>query len=211
VSAARLVLWRHGRTGHNSTNRFQGQLDTQLDDVGRAQAEGAARVLAELAPAAIVSSDLARAHDTAQALARRTGLDVDTDPGLREVHVGAWQGLTHEEIVARWPEQFAEWRAGKDIRIEGGGELRSAVAERTVAAVHRHVDATPDGGLLVVTSHGAALRSGMVLLLGLPASAMRAFAAFRNAHWAVLERRSSGWVLVEYNLGPPSAIEGVEG
>ncbi|WP_345714310.1 histidine phosphatase family protein, partial [Kineococcus glutinatus] len=87
---------------------------------------------------------------------------------------------------------------------------RSEAGARAAAAVERHAAAAPAGGPLVVASHGTALKGAMLQLLGLPLTAWTAFAGFSNAHWAVLERRSSGWTLVEYNVGPPAAPEGAE-
>ncbi|MGB3014153.1 MAG: histidine phosphatase family protein, partial [Candidatus Nanopelagicales bacterium] len=88
----RLVLWRHGRTAWNLEHRFQGQTDVALDEVGVRQARAAAGLLMALRPQLIVSSDLSRARDTAQALADRTSLTVQTDPRLRETNGGRWEG-----------------------------------------------------------------------------------------------------------------------
>lgn len=210
MSASRIVLWRHGRTEYNHTERFQGQLDIDLDDVGRGQATAAAAVLAERDPDAIVSSDLRRTSDTAQALADLTGLAVRTDPALREIYAGAWQGLSRAEIVAGWADDFAAWRRGEDVMV-GGGERRSDVARRAAASIRQHAAELGDEGQLVVVAHGGSLRGALTVLLDLPPEAYASFAAFRNAHWAVLDRVGSGWVLSEYNVGPTGAAEGLEG
>ena len=209
MTAVRVVLWRHGQTGHNAANRFQGQLDVALDDVGRAQAARAAGMLVRLGPTRIVSSDLSRAAETAAALSQLTGLEVETDPELRELHAGAWQGLLQEEIEDRWPAEFAAWRRGDDVPI-GGGERRSDLAVRVSAAVERHTEQTEDGGVLVVTAHGGALRAGMLRLLGLPIETWGRFVGLANTHWALLDRRASGWSVLEYNVGPHGAHIGVE-
>jgi len=198
--STRVVLWRHGRTASNAEGRFQGQLDVDLDDVGRAQAAEAAAVLAELAPTRIVSSDLLRAAHTAAALAERTGLVVETDPALRELHAGAWQGLLHAEIRAGWPEMFEAWRGGQDVAI-GGGERRSEVGARVADAVRASAAATPDGGPLVVVSHGGAVQAGVLELLGLPIGSWSRLGGLGNCRWAVLEERADGWSLVGYDLG----------
>ncbi|WP_432506719.1 histidine phosphatase family protein [Kineococcus arenarius] len=210
MSAATVVLWRHGRTPFNAENRFQGQLDVPLDEVGRAQAAASAAHLAGAGATALVASDLTRATDTARALSALTGVEVQLDPALREVDAGCWQGLLHTEITASWPQEYAAWRRGDDVRA-GGGERRSEMAARTARAVERHADAVPDGGTLVVASHGAALKGALLQLLGLDLTAWGALAGFRNARWAVLARARHGWVLGEYNAGPPAAGEGVEG
>lgn len=210
MSAARVVLWRHGQTGHNAADRFQGQLDVPLDDVGRRQAHRAAEMLRGLAPTRIVSSDLSRAADTAAALAALTGLVVETDAALRELFAGQWQGLTRAEIESRWPQEFAAWRGGDDVPV-GGGERRSEAGRRAAAAIGRHAAATPDGGVLVVTGHGGALRGAMLHLLALPLAAWSAFGGLANTHWALLVPRGTGWSLAEYNVGPHGAHVGSEG
>jgi glucosyl-3-phosphoglycerate phosphatase len=204
VTADRLVLWRHGRTSYNHDNRWQGQLDVPLDDVGHAQAKAGAVAIAasfDGGPVRVVSSDLARAADTAAAL----GLPVSLDEGLREVFAGTWQGLLRDEIVARWPDELAAWRRGDDVR-PGGGESRSEVAERSAAAMRRAAEDLA-GGTLVVVGHGAALRSGMTLLLGLPSSGWTTFDVLGNARWADLRRRRSGWALRAYNAAAPGRAD----
>ena len=204
MSADRLILWRHGRTSYNHDNRWQGQLDVPLDDVGRAQAEESAAALAATfgdGPVAVASSDLSRASETAAVL----GLPVKLDTGLREVYAGEWQGLLRDEIVAKWPDELAAWRRGDDVR-PGGGESRSEVAERAAASVRRF-DAGMAGGTLVVVGHGAALRGAVTLLLGLPSSAWSTFDVLGNARWADLRRRRSGWALRAYNAAPPGRAD----
>ena len=193
-----LVVWRHGRTEWNDTGRFQGHLDPPLDEVGRLQAKTAASALAALAPAAIVSSDLARARDTAACLGMATGLEVAYDTRLRELDVGAWGGLTRVEVAERFPETYAAWLRGEDVRREGG-ETVAELATRVVDAVEeRLADVT---GPLVVVTHGAAARALVVGLLRLPPAATAAFAVLDNARWARLAGRPGGWRLTAYNVG----------
>ena len=204
MTADRLMLWRHGRTASNAGGRFQGQCDVPLDDLGQVQVKDAAEQLAaEIlgTPCRIVSSDLNRAHDTALALAVRLQLPVVADPALREVSVGDWEGLLREEVMARDPEGFAAWRSGADVR-PGGGELRSEAAERTERAIRAHAS-EQDGGVLVVASHGAALRGAILRLVGIERWSPRLLAPLRNAHWAQLDRcDDDSWILSAYNVGP---------
>jgi probable phosphoglycerate mutase len=198
-----VLLWRHGRTGANADGRFQGQQDVPLDDVGLIQAKAAAATIAERLDGGacrIVTSDLSRAVVTARALSERTGEPFETDPDLREVYAGAWEGLLRAEIMAGYPEEFAAWQAGDDIRV-GGGERRTEAGARAARAVTRHADAM-DGGTLVAVSHGAALRCGLVELIGGPAESWHRFEGLRNAHWATITRRRDAWVLSDYNVGP---------
>lgn len=204
--AADLLIWRHGRTEWNDTGRFQGHIDVSMDAVGHAQAATAAEALAVLEPTAIVSSDLARARDTAAYLGTLTGLPVDVDERLREIDVGEWGGLTRPEIEARFPETNAAWLRGEDVRREGG-ETLAEVTARATAALSDALATSGDGPLVVVT-HGGVSRALVLALLALPVSAASAFAALGNARWAALVRRGSGWRLTAYNVGrEPAATE----
>lgn len=194
------MLWRHGRTEWNSKGRFQGQVDIALDEVGVEQAERAARMLATLAPDAIVSSDLARARDTADALARLTGKPVTLDVGLREFYAGGWEGLTVAEIKEAYSEQYLAWRRGEPVR-RGGGELEIEVAERVAAAIERAVEKLPDGGTLVAVSHGGASRVSIGRLLGLPPQLWISIGPLANCCWSVLGEVTRGWRLLEHNAG----------
>jgi broad specificity phosphatase PhoE len=199
MSGRRVVLWRHGRTTWNAESRFQGTTDVPLDAVGVAQAERAARDLATLEPDLIVASDLERAHVTAETLGGMTGLDVVTDPALRETYAGTWQGLVRAEILAADGETFRRWLDGEDVR-PGGGETRGEVADRVTSAVLRHLDGVPPGGLLVVASHGGALRCCIGTLLGLPLEHWAALGGLVNCAWSVLEELPGGrWRLLEHN------------
>ena len=133
MTAARLVLWRHGRTAWNVDSRFQGQADVPLDALGRQQARLTAPVLAAFGPTALYASDLSRTYETAQALAALTGLEIVTDKRLREIHVGSWEGLTGARGGRGRPELSARLRAGEDVRRSPTGESPSEVAERMAA------------------------------------------------------------------------------
>ena len=115
----RLVLWRHGRTAWNELGRVQGQTDIPLDDLGREQAREAAARLASLNPCWIVSSDLSRATETADALAAITGLEVQLDPRLREMTFGIREGLTHAEAFEQHPEEMRRFAEDPSLVLPG--------------------------------------------------------------------------------------------
>ncbi|MBW8484057.1 histidine phosphatase family protein [Actinomadura parmotrematis] len=191
----RLVLWRHGQTTWNVEHRFQGKTDIPLDETGVRQAARAAALLASLRPTALLASPLQRAADTAQALAALTGLRVTHDPALIERDGGQWEGLTNREIRERYPAEHAAW-------TPPGGETSDQVAKRVGEALDRALDDLPPTGLLVVASHGAALRLGMCHLLGLPGDVWERLGGLANCNWSVLgEMRDGGWRLVEHNAG----------
>jgi glucosyl-3-phosphoglycerate phosphatase len=206
----RIVLWRHGRTEWNATGRFQGQTDISLDEVGREQADGAARRLASLQPELLVSSDLHRARDTMAALSALTGLGIDLDVRLRETFAGDWQGLTGAEIAARYPEEYKSWRGGDPLLRVGGGETRQEVAERMASAVRDVAARLSDDGLAVLTTHGGAARLGIAALIGMPLERFTNIGGLSNTSWSMLRDTDQGWVLVEHNAGTlptPVAIE----
>ncbi|MFI5757125.1 histidine phosphatase family protein [Streptomyces sp. NPDC051569] len=196
----RVVLWRHGQTAWNLERRFQGTTDIELTPTGVAQAHRAARLLASLKPDAIVASDLRRAAATATELAEVTGLDIAYDSGLRETFAGAWQGLTHEEIVERYAEQYVAWKRGEPVR-RGGGELETEVADRAAPVVLHHADKLPDNGTLVVVSHGGTIRTTIGRLLGLEAHHWEGLGGLSNCCWSVLGEGARGWRLMEHNAG----------
>jgi broad specificity phosphatase PhoE len=156
----RLVVVRHGRTAWNAAGRYQGHADPPLDSVGVEQATRLAPQLAALDPQLIVTSDLRRAVATAVPLARATGLVPEVDARLREVHLGAWEGLTRPEAAIRFPDEMAAWEAGVDV-ARGGGETRAHAGRRCGEAIMDRLAATEPGSVVVVVSHGLVLRCAL--------------------------------------------------
>lgn len=196
----RLIIWRHGQSEWNHAGRFQGQIDTPLSELGRQQAAVAAGRLVTVQPHALVSSDLARAADTAAALAAVTGLPVTTDPRLRERFFGQWQGLMATDIAKRWPGEYARYRAGEPspgCDIEHLDELT-----KRVTAALRDVADRFAGSTVVVSAHGAAARAGTAGMLGWPPQVAATLGALDNCHWVDLRLDAvRGWRLHAHNVG----------
>jgi broad specificity phosphatase PhoE len=189
---SRLVLVRHGRTAWNLDGRAQGHTDVGLDEVGRAQALAVAPALARLAPTALWSSDLARARETAAAIAEATGLPVRTDPRLREFDVGERAGLTVPEFAERYPEAYASWKAGHITGSVPGAETSQQVIDRVVPALQEIWAATGRGETTVVVAHGACLKVSLLAFLGWPAEVADSIRGLDNCGWAVLEADPHG-------------------
>src|ERR671921_1502977 len=106
METTRVLLVRHGESRGNAERRFGGHTPTPLSELGHRQAEAAARALASENVTAIYSSDLLRAVQTAEPLARATGLEVEETEAFRERSVGLMEGLTFEEAAAAHPEEY---------------------------------------------------------------------------------------------------------
>lgn len=199
--ARRIVVLRHGETTHNAAGIWQGQLDTPLSDVGQAQARAVGPVLAALRPALVVTSDLVRARHTGESVATAAGVPIVLDPRFREIHAGAWQGLTNAEVSQRFPEQQAAVLRGEDVRRGGDGESMADVVERVGAAFTEHLGTLAAGECLVVSTHGAAGRAGVAWLLGLDQRlAWRALGGLGNCCWGELVEGRQGWRLQTWNV-----------
>ena len=193
----RLCLVRHGETAWNAERRIQGQLDVPLSAIGRAQARAVAAALQGRAIAAIYSSDLVRALDTARAAAARLGLPLRRRPGLRERHYGALQALTYAEFADHYPEAHARLRAREeDFVLPGGGESLRAFAARVHACLDGIVAAHPGQCVLVVT-HGGVLDVAYRRACGRPLAAPRDF-EIANAAFNWLEAGPGSWRLLAW-------------
>ena len=155
-AATRLLLIRHGETAWNRATRIQGHTDIPLSSLGQVQACRLAEALVDETIAAIYSSDLSRAQQTAQAIARPRDLDLRLDPGLRERAFGRFEGLSWQEIDQGYPEDAARWRRREPDFAIGGGESLRVFSERCLAAVRRAVAAHP-GQTVAVVAHGGVL------------------------------------------------------
>jgi broad specificity phosphatase PhoE len=157
-----VLLVRHGATDWNLEKRAQGQCDIPLNDLGRSQAREVAAALSGIDLAAVYSSDLARARDTAEAIAKVHDLEVTTDTAFREIDQGDWTGLTDTEIRRRWPDR---WGTMRHHTARPGGESPEQVCARALEGLRRVVEAHPDG-VVAVVSHGAAIRTLVAEALG---------------------------------------------
>jgi len=196
----RIVLVRHGQTSWNAAGRAQGHADISLDDTGRRQAETMAAVLAELQPALLISSDLARARETAAFLEKATGLTAEEDPRLREYDVGLRTGLTREEFAARLGED-ASLAFDAHAHVDApGAETVSEVAARIVPATREAVERLAPGETAVLVMHGAALRIALAGVLGWPLESADTLEAMANCGWAVVVEHGAGRLrLSSYN------------
>ena len=192
-----LLLVRHGQTADNASHVFQGQGGRGLNDEGRRQARRLAQRLRSAGVDRIVSSDLARASETAAIIGEVLALSFDEDRELREVNVGAWTGFSYSQVAERFPAEWAAWGAGEDVR-RGGGETYAELALRVAGALER-IAMADDAETILVVSHGAALRSFVCRLLGLPAQGARVFAGMVNTAITTVTADEQGMRLMSWN------------
>jgi len=161
----KLILVRHGQSLGNAQRFFQGQMDTPLTDLGREQARALAKRLKGYGISAIYTSDLSRAFETAKIVGEEIGIEPIPDRRLREIDLGGWSGLTRDEVIARYPEEWKRWSEGEDIDHAGGesferfwGRVREAIDE----IIERH-----QGETVLIVAHGGVTRILVSKALGL--------------------------------------------
>jgi len=199
------ILWmiRHGETAWNAEGRVQGQTDVALSEVGAAQAEAIARALAPSpaagAPesfAAVYSSDLRRASETASPCARALGLAVRLEPRLRERHYGLFETLTYAEAKVLYPEDYARFKAKEpDYDFRSGESLR-AFHERALQCI-AEIAARHAGSPVLVFTHGGVLDSVYRHATGRELSARRDFPV-PNAALNLIEITAGEWRVLEW-------------
>jgi len=156
-NTTRILAIRHGETAWNVDTRIQGHLDIPLNETGRWQAERLARALAARDTIhAVYSSDLQRAHATAQAIAAATGAPLATHTGLRERGFGVFEGKTYVEIEQTWPEESEHWRKRTPHWAPAGGESLLQVRERITRTLHELAARHP-GEQIVLVAHGGVM------------------------------------------------------
>ena len=203
AAPTRLILVRHGQTDANAGGRMQGQQDVPLNDTGRRQAAAVAARLAGFEPDGIVTSDLSRAAATADAIHAATGAPLTTDPQLREIHIGSWQGKTAAQVAAENPWYTEAIRTGADFRRSETGETSHEAATRVAEAL-RGIAASRPGVTTVIVGHGWALRGGLCLALGLGMEAFHVLGGLWNCSWSVVDI-TDRWRLISYNNVVPRA------
>lgn len=188
-----LILLRHGQTEWNASDRMQGQIDTDLTDLGRRQAKEAARELVSRNAIAIVSSDLKRAYDTAQALSEHTTVPVVRDQRLRETHLGDWEGLTHLEVDADYPGARVAWRLDATYRPPNG-ESKLEVGARSLPVVQELFRERQDwpGRSIILVAHGGLIAALTAALLDLPPDNWPILGGLANTSWVQLSSHGPG-------------------
>lgn len=188
----RIYIVRHGVTAWNREMRMQGHTDVALHEDGRAQAERLATRLAASSypPEYIYSSDLSRARETAEAIARPLNLTVQTSEALRETCLGEWEGLTREEIELRGDaELLANYLRDSHRFRPPGAETLESVWKR-MNGVLDAIRRDHNSGNIAVVGHGGSLRALLCAALDAPIGSMRHL-WLDNASLSIVEKSGS--------------------
>ena len=189
-----LYLVRHGQTDGSREGRYCGAIDIPLNATGLEMAQALAVYYAHESWAAIYSSPLQRARQTADPLSKRTSLLPEIEPGLREIEYGEWEGLLPEEARARNPLLYKSWDADPGNFAPPGGETGKQVAERAMKAIDKIRAAHAEGQVLAV-AHKATIRVLVCALMGIDISQFRARIAQPVGCVTVIEFKKTGPML----------------
>ena len=186
-----LYLVRHGEASSNRDGMIGGWSPAPLTELGQRQAERAAAELARRAPTRLVTSDLARARQTAAPIAAATGLEPVLEPGLRERSLGVLDGLPFDEARQRHPELWQRMIAREADAVPEGGETADVVYRRVTAAIDRLVR-DHAGERIAIVTHGLALYHAFAYVCGLgsPAQPLPVFVLVDNASITHVEHRA---------------------
>lgn len=163
-----IYLIRHGETIWNKSGKYQGSTDVPLNDLGLDQAKRAGDYLSDVPFTAVYASNLCRAKITAETIASVHGLLVQTYEGLQELHFGEWEGLTFDEIDARWPGEILKMYEHPDLVRIAGGETFLQLQQRAMATFSEIVANHEDGDTIALVCHGATNRMILCALLDIP-------------------------------------------
>lgn len=157
---------RHGESVYNAEGRIQGQSDVPLSELGRKQSEAVAAALVGLPIEALYSSPLRRAMETARLIADAVGLEIQTDPRLKEIDAGIFQDKLRSELEQLYPQALARWLSGDPDFVIPGGESRRMLARRGCQALEAIRQAGHDEAAVV--GHGRALVVTLQALVDFP-------------------------------------------
>ncbi len=193
----RLHLLRHGQCEAPEGGRMLGARDLPLTALGEQQARAAAGRFRDVPFVAAVTSDLRRAHDTARLVLEQRDVPMRVEPRLREFNIGAWEGLTWDEIERSWPGSMTRFTAPSEGLAFPEGETLAGIGERVIAALDDIRATTAEGDVLVV-GHQGSLTVLLARAIGLPEWGWSRFILGFASH-TILELHETQPLLVRFN------------
>lgn len=163
-----IYLARHGQTEWNSSGFYQGFTNVQLNQTGIIQAEAVAKELTSVHFDSIIASDLDRARITAETILGNRQIPFKTDERLREINFGDWEGLTYDQIEAKWPHSiYTMYRSPDKVKISNGESFQE-VQERAWQALTDEMTAIGEDKTILIVAHGGTNRTLICKMLSLP-------------------------------------------
>jgi probable phosphoglycerate mutase len=183
-----IILVRHGQTEWNRVERFRGRYDIPLDETGVKQGEAVAeRIAAQFKPERVFTSPLIRAMKTAEIIAKKAGIPIIIQRGIIDIDYGEWQGLTPDEVKARFPHESTLWYGHPEKAFIPGGENLKEVQARAIKTLEELCKES-NGTEIVMVSHTVVIR---LILLGILEAPLNRFWNLRQEPCAIN--------LIEYN------------
>jgi 2,3-bisphosphoglycerate-dependent phosphoglycerate mutase len=198
-----IILIRHGQTVWNTERRMQGHSDSPLTEKGLRQAQLLAKHMAGLSFDALYSSDTGRAQETARCVAAATGHSLNVEPRLRERNFGVFEGLTRDEMIARYPDDYARFKSRDQHFAMPRGESGVAFRARAIACMDEIIARYPQQQVAIVT-HGLVLDVFYRLAMGIPPEEPRIHELV-NAGINRLRHDGSAWQIIVW--GDASHLE----
>lgn len=185
------IIVRHGYSAFNKENRFSGQADIDLDEIGYSQADSVAKyVLKNYDIDCIYSSDLIRAYNTAKPVADVLNLPIIQEKGLRELDVGLWEGMLIKDVAEKYTDSFNLYKSNIGLARPDGGESYPELAER-VSNVFSKIANNNDGKTILVATHGGVIRTLRCAWLGIPKEEYKDVPHVPNASITIAEYEDS--------------------
>ena len=198
---------RHGQSVTNLTKIFTGQLDTELTELGKLQAELAAKALKNIHIDKMYSSDLRRTLDTAAPTAKDHGLEIIPDSGLREIYAGIWEGLDFETIRQNYPNEHRIWKEQLGKMRCPGGESIPEMCERVFKSV-KTIAESNQGKTVCIASHATPIRAICAITSGIPFSELEREPFVANASISIFEYENGTFSAIK--KGDISHLDGNE-
>ncbi len=189
-----ITVLRHGESTGNASGVVQGRGSSPLSDEGRSQAGAVGERLHGRRFDFVVSSDMERAVETAEAV----GLPFTTDPAWREMDVGGWDGLTNDEISEQFADELVALRRGEDVPLGGTGEKMSELVDRVSTALRVVLGRLGEGQSALVVCHGGVIETLLGLVLGI-AAPHRLVARVTNTALSTLAEDEGRLRLIRFN------------
>ena len=168
-----LYFVRHGLTEWNAIGRMQGQFDSDLNEVGRRQADVNGRFLAQAGIDYMVASPLDRTRQTASIIGKHLGIDFDVDERIKEWHCGDWSGEMWDDVRVKWPEELAAWKSDQFYYRAPGAENYPDMIDRARPFLDDVL--ASEFGKIAIVSHGMIGRVMVGTLLSMSPEEMFSF------------------------------------